>query len=81
MLQKLNTIGFVNSHKMGEQRIALLPKDIVQIQHREALFFEKGYGNALNISDAEYAFLGCQIVSRETALAQDIILRSKNRRR
>lgn len=73
MLQKLNTIGFVNSHKEGEQRIALLPKDILQIQHREALFFEKDYGSALNISDAEYAFLGCQIVSRETALAQDVI--------
>lgn len=73
MLQKLNTIGFVNSHKTGEKRIALLPKDIVQLQHREALFFEKGYGSALNISDAEYTALGCQIVSREIALTQDIV--------
>ena len=74
MLHKhLKTIGFVNSHKLGEKRIALLPKDITQIQHREALFFEEGYGSVLNISDTVYAALGCQIVPREIALAQDII--------
>lgn len=74
MLNKqLKTIGFVNSHKSGEKRIALLPKDIKQLQHREALFFEEGYGSGLNISDNEYADLGCQIVSRETALSQDIV--------
>ncbi|MBM6614840.1 N(5)-(carboxyethyl)ornithine synthase [Desemzia sp. RIT804] len=67
------TFGFVNSHKAGEKRIALLPKDVAHIQHRESLFFERGYGSALNISDMEYAALGCQIVSRETALEQDII--------
>ncbi len=74
MLHKqLKTIGFVNSHKLGEKRIALLPKDITQIQHRESLFFEEGYGNVLNISDTEYAALGCHVVPREIALAQDII--------
>lgn len=74
MLHKqLKTIGFVNSHKLGEKRIALLPKDITQIHHREVLFFEEGYGSNLNISDTEYAALGCQVVPREFALAQDII--------
>lgn len=74
MLHKqLKTIGFVNSHKAGEKRIALLPRDIAQLEHREALFFEESYGSGLNISDTEYAALGCQIVSREIALAQDII--------
>lgn len=74
MLHKhLKTIGFVKSHKPGEKRIALLPRDIMQIQHREYLFFEEGYGHQLHISDAEYAALGCQLVSREIALAQDII--------
>lgn len=74
MLHKqLKTIGFVNSHKFGEKRIALLPRDIIGIQHREALFFEEGYGNGLNISDTEYAALGCQVVPREVALKQDII--------
>lgn len=72
-LEQLKTVGFVNSSKMGEKRIALLPKDIVQIEHRENLFFEEGYGANLNISDTEYADLGCQIVSKEVALAQDII--------
>ena len=74
MLQEqLKTIGFVNSHKDGEKRIALLPKDIAQLDHPEYLFFEKNYGSDLNISDIEYAALGCQIVSREMALKQDII--------
>lgn len=71
--KKLKTIGFVNSHKTGEKRIALLPKDITRINHREALFFEEGYGNGLNISDTEYAALGCQVVPRNVALEQDII--------
>lgn len=71
--EQFKTIGFVNSHKTGEKRIALLPRDIIEIQHREALFFEEGYGSDLNISDAEYTTLGCQIVSRKIALAQDII--------
>lgn len=74
MLKKtVRTIGFVNSHKSGEKRIALLPKDIVQLKHTRALFFEEGYGSDLNISDAEYSDLGCQIVPREVALAQDIV--------
>ena len=71
--EKLKTIGFVNSHKTGEKRIALLPKDITRINHREVLFFEEGYGSDLNISDTEYAALGCQVVPRNVALEQDII--------
>ena len=71
--ETLKTIGFVNSHKENEKRIALMPKDIVQLKHRDCLFFEKNYGSDLNISDMEYAALGCQIVSREVALEQDII--------
>ncbi|WP_034549643.1 N(5)-(carboxyethyl)ornithine synthase [Carnobacterium funditum] len=70
---QLKTIGFVNSHKTGEKRIALLPKDIAPLRHRELLFFEENYGSDLNISDIEYAALGCQIVSRDIALEQDII--------
>lgn len=71
--EQLRTVGFVNSHKSGEKRIALLPKDIAPLQHRECLFFEENYGSDLNISDVEYAALGCQIVTREMALEQDII--------
>ena len=71
--EHLKTIGFVNSHKNGEKRIALLPKDIAALNHPEHLFFEKNYGSDLNISDSEYAALGCQIISREVALKQDII--------
>lgn len=70
---QLKTVGFVNSSKTGEKRIALLPKDIVQIEHRKNLFFEEGYGASLNISDLEYEALGCHMVSKEAALAQDIV--------
>ncbi|MFC6463524.1 N(5)-(carboxyethyl)ornithine synthase [Marinilactibacillus sp. GCM10026970] len=71
--ETLRTIGFVNSHKDDEKRIALLPKDIRQLKNPEALFFEEGYGSDLNISDTEYSDLGCQVVSRKIALAQEIV--------
>ncbi|WP_208559503.1 N(5)-(carboxyethyl)ornithine synthase [Marinilactibacillus kalidii] len=74
MLKDTNrTIGFVNSHKAGEKRIALLPKDITEIRHPEALFFEENYGSDLNIEDAAYTKLGCHIVSRKVALEKDIV--------
>lgn len=74
---KKKTMGFVISHKENEHRRALLPKDIKIIQNPTQLFFEKNYGNVLNIADEEYLALGCQIVSREVALQQDIICEPK----
>lgn len=69
----MKTIGFVISHKQGEKRRALLPKDIERIRRPDLLFFESGYGTEIGIIDEEYEKKGCHIVSREEALSCDII--------
>lgn len=70
----MRTIGFIISHKNGERRRALLPKDIAKnVKNPQQLFFEKGYGESVGVSDEEYVAVGCSIVSREEALACDVI--------
>lgn len=70
----MKTIGFVISHKNNERRRTVLPCDIKKnIKNKKQLYFEKGYGKALGISDKEYEDCGCNIVDRETALSCDII--------
>ena len=71
----MNTLGFVISHKNGEGRRALLPKDIADnIINKEQLFFEKGYGQSVGISDGEYEKVGVHIVDRKDVLKCDIIV-------
>lgn len=70
-------IGFITSKKESEKRRALLPNDIKKIRNTNCLYFERGYGDVLHISDDEYLKLGCQMVSREEALTKDIICDSK----
>ena len=43
----MKTIGFVQSHKNGERRRALLPSDIKKIKNPEHLCFESGYGESV----------------------------------
>lgn len=69
----MNTIGFPISHKENEKRRALLPQDLCAIQNPHYLFFEKGYGDVLGISDEEYVLKGANIASREEVLTCDII--------
>ena len=69
----MKTMGFVISHKNGEQRRALLPEQIKEITHPEQLYFETGYGNSVGVSDAAYEAAGCHVVSRKEAMACDII--------
>lgn len=69
----MKTIGFVIPVKENEKRRVLLPKDIEKIKEKDCLFFEKGYGAVLGISDEEYLNLGCNVVSFEEVLKQDII--------
>lgn len=70
----MKTVGLLISHKNGEKRRAILPEDIKKVNHPELLFFEKGYGELLNIEDSEYINAGANIVSREEALQKDIIV-------
>lgn len=69
----MKTIGFVRSHKENEHRIALLPPDIEGLKHPENIYIETGYGLELQIADEEFARMGANIVSREEALAKDIV--------
>ena len=69
----MKTIGFVISHKNGEQRRAILPEDITALKHPGQLYFESGYGLSVGASDEDYTAAGCHIVSREEAMACDII--------
>lgn len=71
------TIGFFKSHKPDEQRIALLPEELAQLNYPQAVYLEAGYGEALGISDASYESLGAHIVSRQIALEQDIVCEAK----
>lgn len=67
------TIGFPISHKENENRRALVPEHIRNIEHPDKLYIETGYGNVLGLSDDDFRNYGCNIVSREDVLSQDII--------
>lgn len=69
----MKTMGFVISHKNGEQRRAILPQDAALVKYPGQLYFEKGYGVSVGASDEEYISAGCHVVSREEAMACDII--------
>lgn len=70
----MRNMGLVISKKSGEKRRALLPVDIAKnINNANQLFVERGYGETVDVTDEEYAAVGCKIVSREEALACDII--------
>ena len=57
----MKTIGFLISHKNGEGRRALLPEHIGKIKNADKLYFETGYGEAVGVSDEEYAACGCDL--------------------
>ena len=67
------TIGFPISHKENENRRAVVPEHIRDMENPECLYFEKGYGMVLGIEDSEYEAMGCHICSAEEVLQKDII--------
>ena len=69
----LKTIGFPISHKENENRRAIVPAHLKNIEHPDLLFFEKGYGTVLGIDDFEYEACGSHIVSHKDVLLKDII--------
>ena len=73
----MRTIGFPISHKENEYRRAILPQDVMKIKNADYLYFEKGYGEVLGISDSEYEKLGCKICSRKEVLKKDVIVDPK----
>ena len=69
----MKSMGFIISHKAGEKRRALLPDQIKKLKHPEQLYFEKGYGEIIGVSDADYKSVGANIIQREEVLKCDII--------
>ena len=67
-------MGLLISHKNNEGRRGLIPCDLLKVKNADRLFIETGYGNTLGISDEEYIEAGAQIVTRDEALACDIIM-------
>lgn len=76
-MNNIKTVGFVIGSKENEHRRGLLPIDIKGLKYPSALYFEKSYGDVLQISDQDYRDLGCHVVSREEALNQQIISEPK----
>lgn len=72
-MNNVKTVGFVISSKENEHRRGLLPVDIGKLAYQSELYFEKNYGEVMQISDKDYQALGCHIVSREEALSQQIV--------
>lgn len=73
----MKSIGFVISTKENETRRALLPKDILKIKNRARLYFERGYGQILGVSDCEYEAVGAHICCREAAYDHPIVCNPK----
>ena len=73
----MNTIGFINSDKENEYRIALIPKDAKKIKNKKFVFVEEGYGLKNNYTDDEYREAGVNVVSKEETLKSDIIVDPK----
>ena len=72
----LRKVGFVNSHKENEKRIALLPGDLdyIPLGLRKQLYFEQGYGSELGITDNQYLSKGTCVATRTDILKHcDII--------
>ena len=69
----MNNIGFPISHKENEHRRSLLPQDVIRIDHRNNLYFERGYGAPLGLKDIDYLNVGARVVDRDTVLACNIV--------
>lgn len=76
-MAKLNTMGFLKSTKKHEERIAILPQDLIHCTHPEQLYFEEHYAKAYGIDDEEYRKAGSHVTSTEQVLKQAIVCDTK----
>ena len=67
------TMGLLISHKNNEKRRAILPEQVAQLRNPDMLYFETRYGESVGVPDEEYLAAGAHVVSREEAMACDII--------
>ncbi len=73
----MKTVGFIKSDKENEKRICLIPSDLVNVNNKQFVYVEEGYGRDLNIDDKEYLSHGCNVVNRDDILKKDIIVDPK----
>ncbi|WP_084178902.1 N(5)-(carboxyethyl)ornithine synthase [Virgibacillus alimentarius] len=69
----IRTVGFPLNCKENEHRQAMILQDIAKMDHKDKLFFERGYGESFAVSDKMLRNVGVHVVSREEVLKQDII--------
>ena len=51
----------------------MVPADLANLENPGYVYFEKGYGEVLGISDEEFEAKGCHVCSREEILKKDIV--------
>ncbi len=71
-------IGVLKERANGEKRVALTPDSAKRLVSKNGLelLFEEGLGEALKISDEEYAVVGAKASSRENILkSADVVIR------
>ena len=56
-----------------EKRRAIVPEDIKKLTYPQNVYIESGFGDVLSLTDEDYKDVGCNVVSREEALNQDIV--------
>jgi len=61
-------LGLIKSNFPGERRVALLPEDINNFENE--ILIEQGFGDSLDIDDAEYEKAGCRVLSRSGVFEQ-----------
>lgn len=69
----MKTIGFPISQKQNEKRRCLIPSDIKNIENKNYIFIEDGYGEVLGYTDKDYINEGVQIANKEEVLSKEII--------
>ena len=70
----MKTVGYVISHKNGENRRALFPAQCTQLKFPGQAIFETGYGLSLGFSDVDYERAGVKLAAREEVLRADVIV-------
>jgi N5-(carboxyethyl)ornithine synthase len=73
----LKTIGFPISRKENEFRRAILPGDLRAMRNPGRCFIERGFGEPVGVTDAEYERAGAHAADREEVLSKDILCNPK----
>jgi len=73
----MKTIGFPVSRKENEFRRAILPGDLRAMRNPARCFIERGFGEPLGVTDAEYERAGARAAGREEVLSKDVVCNPK----